>query len=234
MCRFVSVFVAQAVVMLDTTGDRAWDPSGGDLFEWPIPSLLSGTEAWWTLLESPGPRFLCGVQCYQRRHLLHIWYGCATSRAWYMSCVSCKRRRSFSHSLQRACLCACWSKVKPVPLINDYIMYIIYIYIHTYLSVYIYIYIYSGLSGCDLGDFWNGFSDVGHRPERGKRPWLRATSVRAHDDGAQALSVRNSCVSTLCPVVICPYSCISDWLCGCSPRSQRGMSKPCIYIYIYI
>ena len=40
---------------------------------------------------------------------------------------------------------------------------------------------------------------------------LRATKVRASDDRAQArLFVRNSYVSTLRPVVICPYVCTSE------------------------
>ena len=34
--------------------------------------------------------------------------------------------------------------------------------------------------------------------------------TRAYDDRAEALSVRSFYVSTLCPVVLCPYLCTSD------------------------
>ena len=38
----------------------------------------------------------------------------------------------------------------------------------------------------------------------------RATQVRALDERAKALFASNSHVSTLCPVVLCPYLCASD------------------------
>ena len=41
---------------------------------------------------------------------------------------------------------------------------------------------------------------------------LRATRVRAYDDRAMGSFVRNSYVSTLCPVVLCPYLCASEML----------------------
>ena len=41
---------------------------------------------------------------------------------------------------------------------------------------------------------------------------LRVTQVRANDDRAIDSFVRKSYVSTLCPVVICPYLCTSELL----------------------
>ena len=51
--------------------------------------------------------------------------------------------------------------------------------------------------------------------------------------------LRNSCVSTLCPVVICPYSCTSDsdllcklsWAWAWALRSQRSIAVPCLCIW---
>ena len=50
---------------------------------------------------------------------------------------------------------------------------------------------------------------------------VRNAQVKAWDDRAQALSVRNSYVSTQCPVVICPYLCTSE-LAALAPQAARG------------
>ena len=52
--------------------------------------------------------------------------------------------------------------------------------------------------------------------------------------------VRNSHVSTLCPVVICPYFCTSEgaWACSQSESEfisqSKGSSTCCVYVYKYI
>ena len=40
--------------------------------------------------------------------------------------------------------------------------------------------------------------------------YIHIHKVRAYDDRALGPFVRNSYVSTLCPVVICPYLCTSE------------------------
>ena len=85
------------------------------------------------------------------------------------------------------------------------------------------------------------------RSMRRGTPFVRAAQVRAYDDRAIGSFARNSYVSTLCPPLICPYLCTSEfeemydsfW----SPRvtyiyiyieRERDITYACIYIYIYI
>ena len=53
--------------------------------------------------------------------------------------------------------------------------------------------------------------------------FIRATQVRAYDDRASDFLVGNSYVSTLCPVVICPDLCTSEFR-RCL-KTQSGLSQ---------
>ena len=63
---------------------------------------------------------------------------------------------------------------------------------------------------------------------------VRATQVRAYDDRAIGSFVRNSYVSALCPVVICPYLCRSELGSLCLHMYICMYVYVCMYIYIYI
>ena len=77
----------------------------------------------------------------------------------------------------------------------------IYIYIHTYTHIQ-----HIRLNRRRQAEVEDAFERAGFKR---LSALLRATSVRAYDDRAIGSFVRNSYVSTLCPVVICPYLCLS-------------------------
>ena len=53
-----------------------------------------------------------------------------------------------------------------------------------------------------------------------------ATEVRAYHDRATGSSVRNAYVSSLCPVVICPYLCTPDIAFGASAGDVLWHAMP--------